>query len=251
MKSLIPLFTLLTVPLLAQNTVFTIPQGYTRITIPGATGGSPTLTVISANLFNDLEFSDNAVINADFDADPDGNADTSDTTQTITVSGAPFTTNQFGTEPYLAQIINASGDEEAFLISAHTTNTITVDASFDLLTNSRFNTDSTVKIRKANTVGSILGTTATPFTSTDRVFIWDGDSWQTLIAVNGDWFFFGGPDSGMNATGAVIFPYEGIFIQRAETTDAILTFFGEVPIAPQASTVPGSCLLYTSPSPRD
>ena len=243
MKATLPLLSILALPLFA-TTVFTIPQGYTKITIPAASGGTPSLTAISTNLYNDTEFSGTVTINADFNADPDSDLTTTDTSQTLTVSGASFTTGEFTTDPYLAYLINASGAEEAFLITDHTATTLTLDGAFDLLADSRFTTSSTLKIRKANTVGSILGTTDTPFSSNDRAYIWTGSNWQTLIAASGNWFFIGGP--GGLATDAVIFPEEGIFIQRTETTDAVLTFFGEIPSTPQTTTVAGLSSAFIS-----
>lgn len=230
---------------LAAETVYTIPQGYTKINIPAASSASsPSLTAISATLLNDVEFSGAVTLNADFDADPDLDPQTPASAQTVSVTGASFLVDQFTAAPHLAYLVNSAGAEESFLITSHTVDALTVDGSFDLLSGSRFAASSTVKIRKANTVGSILGTTATPFTSNDRAFIWNGDNWQTLIAANDDWFYIGGP--GGIATNAVVFPEEGIFIQRTETTAAVLTLFGEVPSAPQASSVEGPSSAFVS-----
>jgi hypothetical protein len=230
---------------LSAETVYTVPQGYTKITIPAASSASsPSLTAISATLLNDIEFSGAVTINADFNADPDTDPQTPTTAQTVTATGASFSVDQFTAAPHLAYLINGNGAEEAFLITSHTGDVLTVDGSFDLLAASRFTASSTVKIRKANTVGSILGTTATPFTSNDRAFIWNGNNWQTLIAANDNWFYIGGPQG--TATNAVVFPEEGIFIQRTETTEAVLTLFGEVPSVAQASSVEGATSTFVS-----
>ena len=228
---------------LSADTVFTIPQGYTQIPIPAAVSPSqPSLTAISATLLNETVFSGSATVGA-FNPDPDADPSTPDAAQTVSSSTASWTAGQFTTVPHLAYLINSSGAEEAFLITSHTTNSLTLDVSFNLLADSRFGTNTSIKIRPANTVGSILGTSATPFTTRDRAFIWNGEGWQTLIAANGQWFFVGG--AGL-ATNAVVFPEEGIFIQRAETSDATLTLFGEVPSVNQASSVAGASEHFVS-----
>ena len=227
----------LCLPLLGQ--VYTVPNGYTKIPIAPGTAGGPTLTAISATLLNDLEHSSAATINASFVGDPTN-------TQTVTVTGATWTANQWTGVPYLAYLVNSSGSEEAFLISSHTADTLTLSTTYDLLADTRFPASTTVKIRKANTVGSILGTTTTPFTPSDRVFIWDDGTWVTLATFGGNWAYFSGPNLGNPATNAVIFPEEGIFVQRADLTAAELTLFGEVPSAPQASTVAGASSYFVS-----
>lgn len=229
------------------QTVYTVPQGYTKVSIAAASSPTePTLTAISATLMNDVEHAGAVTINADFDPDPDADPATSDSIQTITATGATWAANAFTTDPHLAYLVNSDGSEESFLIVSHTADTLTVSTSFNLLADTRFPASTTLKIRKANTVGSILGTTSTPFTVNDRIYIWTGSSWQTLIAVGGNWVYLGGPNNNQSATGAVIFPEEGIFVQRAETTAAELTLFGEVPSVAQASTVPGGSSVFVS-----
>ena len=232
---------------ICAETVYTVPQGYTKLTIPAATDAStPSLSVISATLLNDVEFSGQITIEDDYDADPDNDSATTQGAQTITATGTAWTADEWTTDAHLAYLINSSGSEEAFLITSHTATTLTIDARFDLLADSRFSASTTIKIRKANTVGSILGTTETPFTPLDRVFLWTGSDWQALVAVVGNWRFLGGPSNNQNANDAVVFPEEGIFVQRSETTDATLTLFGEVPALSQASTVPGASSQFVS-----
>lgn len=231
------------------ETVFTIPQGYTRITIPAAaSSSSPTLTSVSINLFNNLTYSGTAVISADFDPDPDSDTDTTDTAQTVTSAGATWTADEWIATPHLAHIVNANGAEESFLIVGNTTDTLTLDGGFDLLADSRFNSATTVKIREANTIGSVLGTDNTPFTQNDLVYVWDGSAWESFVTFGGDWFAASGSNAGDDVTDAVIFPEEGLFIQRNETTDATLTFFGEVPTLSRAATVVGESASFISTS---
>ncbi len=232
---------------LCADTVYTVPQGYTKLTIPAAVDEStPSLSVISATLLADVEYSGQITVENNYDADPDSDPLTNQGAQTITATGTAWAANQWTTEAHLAYLVNGSASEEAFLITSHTTTTLTIDAPFDLLNNSRFPASTTVKIRKANTVGSILGTTETPFTTSDRVYLWTGEAWQTLVAAGGNWIFVGGDSNGQPANNAVVFPEEGIFVQRGETTGAVLTLFGEVPAISQASTVPGVSSQFVS-----
>lgn len=225
----------LCLPLLGQA-VFTTPEGYTKIPIAAGTAGGPTLTAISATLLNGLEHSSGATVVANFATDE----------QDVTVTGATWTANQWTGVPYLAYLTNTDGSEEAFLIASHTADTLTLSTTFDLLSATRFPASTTVTIRKANTVGSILGTTTTPFTISDRVFIWDVDSWQTLVNLGGNWGYFGGPNNGNPANDVVVFPEEGLFIQRGELSAAELTLFGEVPSTPQASTAATASSYFIS-----
>ncbi|MBC8148165.1 MAG: hypothetical protein H8E96_00625 [Verrucomicrobiaceae bacterium] len=225
----------LCLPLLGQA-VFTTPEGYTKIPIAAGTAGGPTLTAISATLLNGLEHSSGATVVANFATNE----------QDVTVTGATWTANQWTGVPYLAYLTNTSGSEEAFLIASHTADTLTLSTTFDFLSATRFPASTTVTIRKANTVNSILGAPSTPFTTNDRVFIWEDGTWVTLATFGGNWAYFSGPNLGDSATDAVIFPEEGIFVQRAELTAAELTLFGEVPSAPQASTVAGASSYFVS-----
>ena len=225
----------LCLPLLGQA-VFTTPEGYTKIPIAAGTAAGPTLTAISATLLNGLEHSSGATVVANFATNE----------QDVTVTGATWTANQWTGVPYLAYLTNTSGSEEAFLIASHTADTLTLSTTFDLLSATRFPASTTVTIRKANTVISILGAPSTPFTQNDRVFIWDDDVWVTLGFFGGNWGYLDGPNAGQLATGAVIFPEEGLFVQRAELTAAELTLFGEVPSTPQASTVAGASSNFIS-----
>ena len=231
---------------LSAQTVYTIPQGFTRITIPAATSpDQPSLTAISATLLNQSIFAGSVTVGA-FNADPDSNPATPEASQSITAAGASWTSGQFTSAPHLAYIVNANDAEEAFLITSHTSDTLTLDVSFNLLDASRFDSDTTVKIRPANTIGALLGTTSTPFTPNDQVFLWDGQNWQSYIPFNGNWFLGSGPNAGTVATDTIIYPEEGLFVQRSENSAATIAFLGEVPVKPQASTVSGNASFFVS-----
>lgn len=228
------------------ETVYTIPQGYTKVTIAPA-DGSPKLTSISATLLLDVEFGGETTIGAFTD-----NADPDQDTQALSVSGVTWAADEWTAAPHLAYIAvaddidNADGiapAEEAFLITANsTTGDLTVETPFDLTT--KFPATTSIKIRKAHTVASILNSLSTgsaTFQAADRAFVWNGSSWQSLRLLAGTW-----RDADSITTvvdNMVIFPDEGIFIQRTDTGVMTLTLFGEVPAAPQIATIEASGFL--------
>jgi len=228
--------------------VYTAPLGYTKITIePSAGGGEAKLTSIAATLLQDVDFSGEVTIGSFSD-----NAEPAADTQTLSVSGVTWTASQWTTEQHLAYISvaddegNADGvapAEEAFLISANSTaGELTLVTTFDL--SSKFPASTTIKIRKANTVSSVLNSLTTgsaTFQLADRAFVWDGGEWQSLRYLSGTW-----RDADSITTivdDMVIFPDEGIFVQRTGTGDMSLTLFGEVPVAPQIATIEASGFL--------
>lgn len=235
------------------ETVFTIPQGYTRINIEAAESASePTLTAFSVTLLNSLSYSGAITVNSDFN-DPDDDTSTLNGVQSLTTTEDPsWSGDQWTVTPHLAYITDANESEEAFLITGNTASgDITLSAPFDLLGDSdpssatvvpRFPSSSTIKIRPANTIGSIFSSVSSSFSSDDRVFVWTGQNWESYqLNAFGNWVtasnLFG------NENDTVIFPDEGMFIFRAATTSIQLTLFGEVPSAPQISTITGSGLL--------
>jgi len=252
---LIP-FLLLASPLTAQ-TIYTIPQGYTKVTIAAApAAGQTSLTAISVSLLNDSDFSGLASLGS-FSAG----------SQTLTVTGQTWASNEWvNNGPYLAYITATDSDpgdnipapEEAFLISGNTSDSLTLSTSADLTATttagpSRFPSSTTVKIRKANTIGSIFGTTGPTVplqqfsvsSFADNVHVWGGESWITYFFDGTSWqrdSAEGAPDPAND----VIYPEEGIFVLRRGTTPITLTLFGETPAKPQISTIAGPGLVLTS-----
>lgn len=232
---------------IAAETVYTIPQGYTKVTVAAADeAGSSKLTAISASLLQDVEYSGSASLGA-YTA---GN-----TSQKLDVSGATWSVGQWTTagpasSPYLAYVSvaddpgNADGiapAEEAFLINANnTTGELTIETSFDLA--SRFPASTTVKIRKANTLDSFFGSQSASFGGNDIVYIWNGSAWSSFQYVGGQWTTINDPFADVGPI-TVIHPDEGVFISRAETSPVVVTLFGEVPSAPQIATISGVSFL--------
>ena len=242
MKTLIPILAFATaLPGVAQ-TAFTNPSGYVKIDI-----AANSLSSVSATLLRGVEFSGSATISSDFTA-ANGNTPSS---QTITVTGTSWSTTQWTDEPHIAYISNnnSTSGEEPFLITGSPTGTsITVDSGSNLLTlpngSPRFSSSSSLVIRRANTLGSLLGTTTSDFTSNDRVYLWSGTSWTEYAYSSPDWFDV--TAGGLTATNTIVFSSEGILISRASAPDVELTFFGDIPVRPQISTVPGNGLTLLS-----
>lgn len=231
------------------ETVFTVPQGYTKVTIGSpATNGQSQLTAISATLLKDVEFSGAVTIGAFTD-----NEDPLFDTQALSASGVTWTASQWTPSPYLAYIAvqddanNADGiapAEEAFLITANTTGGgLTLETSFDLT--SRFPASTTVKIRKANTLNSFFGTSSASFAGSDIVYIWSGSKWDSFQFVAGAPGYWASTTDGFTDVGdiTIIHPDEGLFVSRTVNSDITLTLFGEVPVAPQISTIVASSFV--------
>ena len=224
------------VSLLAE-TVYTIPQGYTEVTIAGASSAGETkLTAISATLLQDVAYSGAVTIGAYTDS------------QAASVAGASWTVTQWTDEPHLAYLsVAGNAAEKAFLILENTTSGgLTLAAESDLLVN--FPASSTIKIRKANTLSSIFSSGASDIDGADRIYIWDngkegGPGWSTFRYSSiggGNWV---NVTASSLANDMVVYPDEGIFVQRAVTTDIQLKLFGEVPSVPQVASIEGTGFL--------
>jgi len=234
---------------LNAETIYTIPQGYTKVTIAAASSDiEPTITGISVTLLNDLEFAASATINDDY------RTDRTNSTQTLAITGQNWSPDQWTEQPHLAYITDGDGAEEAFLISSNTGNgQLTLLTTFDLLGDkdseapgiqNRFPSSTTVKIRGANTIGSIFSSKIAEFSADDRVFVWDGSEWLSFQKNGfGNWALASNLFGNENHT--VIFPDEGMFILRSATSAIELTLFGEVPAVPQISTITKTKLLST------
>lgn len=232
---------------LCAETVYTVPQGYTKVTIGASTASGSTLTSISATLLNDVEFSGLVTIGA-YTENPTG-----PNSQSLTVSEASWTSGQWSDVPYLAYISvaddldNADGiapAEEAFYIQANTTTGgLTLETTFDL--SSRFPASTTLKIRRANTLDSFFGESSSNFAGADLVYIWNGTRWDSFQYIAGAPGYWASTTDGFTDVGpiTIIRPDEGVFVSRTTNTEIVLTLFGEVPSAPQISTIRGASFI--------
>lgn len=222
------------------QTIFTIPQGYTKVAIAGADGpGETKLTSISASLLQPAAYSGSATLGAYTD-NPDPALDS----QIVNVAGVTWTATQWTTEPYVAYISvaddpgNADGiapAEEAYLITGNTTDgALTLECEFDLST--RFPASTTITIRRANTLDTFFENLTEPFGGNDVVYLWSGVDWESFQFSGGQWTTIADPFTNVGPI-TLVRPDEGLFISRASTTPITVTIFGEIPAAPQITNI--------------
>lgn len=228
---------------LGAQTIFTSPQGYSRITIAGSDANGAKLTSFSVTLLNEGELAGQVTINDDFNADPDGDPSTPDASQTIFFPGASWTADHWTTPNRIIFLTDRTGAKEAFLITGNTSDVITVSPAFDLLGDSdpdpevaapRFPSSTSAVIRKATTIASIFESVAASFGPEDRVYLWGGNRWQSYRYAT---FWRNIDDSRTNANNDIVFPDEGVFVLRQGAGEMVLTIFGEVETAPAVTTV--------------
>lgn len=213
------------------------PVGVVKVTIAAApAAGQSKLTAISATLRGAIDYQGTATSIGTF----------ATTSQPLNTGVTTWTATQWTAEPHLCYIENAAGAEEAYLITANTTaGVLTLATSFDLDT--RYPTTATFRICKARTFGSLFGTTTVAFYSAsssadaDVIYAWDGSGWDIFWHNGTTWKkagLFGSADD------SVIFPDEGLFVKRTQTSEIVLTFSGSVATKAQISTIPGSSLSF-------
>ena len=228
---------------------YTAPSGYIKVEVPAATATGPSFTTFSVSLLNEVEFSSSVTINSDFTAGTNNDPGT----QTISVADVTWTANQWTTVPYLA-FISTAGDpansiepsEEFFTVMSNTANTLTIATDFNLLTTGRpaadqFPATTTLVLRKANTVASVLNQASPALDESDRAYIWEGSGFNTYFRSGSSWrrtAFFPPVDN------EIVYPDRGIFLQRSVQTPTTFTFFGDVPVKSQGTILPGQSLDF-------
>ena len=210
--------------LMAQTTAFTDPSGFTTVTIEPS-----SLNAFSVALRNPSSYAEES---------------TSITAAALTQAGASWAVDQWIADPHIVYITNENGGEEAFLITSHTADTLTLSSTFDLT--SRYGDGAGVNARrfmivKAQTFGSLFGTSSVELqtgslSTADLFYIWDDGGWVTYYHNATNWKKTG---SFANANDDVIFPDEGMFMLRRGAVDLSFVFTGSVPTKPQVSTIPG------------
>ncbi|MEM9079391.1 MAG: hypothetical protein AAGC74_01725 [Verrucomicrobiota bacterium] len=222
--------------------------GFTEVMIDAAPSATaPQLTAISVTFLNKREFSGQATIQDDFDADPDGNASTSDGRQSLSFAGASFAAGAYTAVPHLIYLENENGAEEGFLILEHdTSGGVTISTNFDLRgalgSDSPFPAAQMGVIRRANTLDTIFQSIEGDIHPNDSFYLWSG-SWKEYN-FNGYWQTPGNPFSDAGPT--VVFPDEGMFVLRSQTSAIALGIRGEVPEKVQSSSVTVSGLKFAS-----
>ena len=211
------------------DSAVTKPAGFVTVGIaPAPSEGASKLTSFSVALRNSVA---------------EGSQTTSIGATSATKTGAAWAANQWTTEPHLLYLTNAAGAEEAFLITSHTSDTLTLAATFDLTV--RYGSGiRDYAIVKAHTFGSLFGTTEVDFKSgnlatADLLYVWNGANWVTYYHSGTNWKRTG---SLGNVNGDVVFPDDGLFVLRRGTEALNLVLVGSVPYKPQVTTIPGENL---------
>lgn len=212
------------------------PVGVVKVTIAAApAAGQSKLTAISATLRGAIDYQGTATSIGTF----------ATTSQPLNTGVTTWTATQWTAEPHLCYIENAAGAEEAYLITAtdESTGVLTLATSYDF--SARYTATPTYRICKAHTLAGIFSNltvsgVAGTFDSSDRVYVWDGSEWKTYF-YNGNWKLT--TDIFGNADNTVIFPDEGLFISRSQTTDIIVTLNGSVPTNNQVVTIEDAAFI--------
>lgn len=221
------------------NTAYTDPSGYVTVNITPAPGpGSTATSAFSVSLRDSKKFSSKA---------------TAVSGQTVTIGGQSWVPNTQWADaetPHLLFIENTDG-EEAFLITANTADSITVDAPISL--ESRFPADANVHIVEATTLGKLFGVTsadvkfqeATNSSQADNVYLRSGSTYTQYWFTGTKW-----TRNGLsNNNNDVVFPDEGVFVVRRSTEPLALVFTGSVPVANQLTSVPSGSTFVGSRYP--
>jgi hypothetical protein len=203
------------------DTATTAPVGYVTVTFPG----NNSLTAVSVTLAKSPEYT---------------GVSTSQTATTVVATGAGWSDGAWVGK--LVYLENSSGAEEAFLITANTSNTLTVSAPFDLTT--RYAGASKFTINAPHTVGSLFGTTPgeVKFAQgtvdvADLLYLWNGTGYTTYNFNGSTWRR---STSLGNANNDIVYPDEGFFVLRRSATPIDVVFSGQVPVKPQTTTIPGN-----------
>jgi uncharacterized protein (TIGR02597 family) len=155
-------------------------------------------------------------------------------TSTLTDSKSVWVSGQLSTttKPHLIKILTGSAAGRVYLITANTTNQLTVDAKGGNLASS-IAVGARYQIFPARTLGNTFGTTTVPFqkssstTTADTLQLWNGTAWDSYYHNGTNWLKSG---STVNQNNAIIYPDEAVQISRRGTTALTLTMAGEVSV---------------------
>ena len=226
-------------PALFAQTAMTTPVGFITRTIPKAVdAATPSNTTLSIPLYATAAYV-SAVASID------------SATQ-LTLSGAAWTAGQFvlaasggtATTPYLVRVKTGTNVGRFWLVSANTTNQLTVVNPYGGVTNisGLVSVNDSCEILPANTLASVFGAPSVIQSGAtsdvaDNVLLWNGTNWDTYY-YNGTNWTAGGRTSYNNL---VIYPDEGVFvIRRATASDATITLMGTVPSTDEKTAIAGS-----------
>ena len=218
----------------AQTQATSNPVGYITVTVPAGSVGSPSYTTLSIPLNNAAVFS--------------GTVASVDSATQVTLNGAAWTAGAYTATPFLANVTSGTNVGRFFLITANTTNQLTVSLAQTPTITTLVGTISvgdSISIVPANTIGSIFGTTSPVLVTgasasqADNLYILNGPGlgWGTYFHNGTNWKKAG---SGANQNNAVLYPDEGIVVVHIGTSPVSLKFSGGVPSTNQKTDLSGN-----------
>ena len=224
----------------AQTQATSNPVGYITVTVPAGAVGAPSYTTLSVPLNNAAVFS--------------GTIASVDSATQITLNGAAWTAGQYIATPFLARVTSGANVGRFFLITANTTNQLTVSlAQTPTITTlvGALTVGDSVSIIPANTIGSIFGTTSPVLvsgasaTQADNLYILNGPGlgWGTYYHNGTNWKKAGVFASQDNA---VLYPDEGILVVHIGTSPVAIKFSGGVPSTNEKTDISGTGTTFAA-----
>ena len=234
----------------SQTTVATDPVGFTTVTVPAAPNATtPANAVVSTPLYTNAAFV--------------GAVASVDSANSFTINGANFAAGQFigalsPTEkpPHLVRLKTGDNTGRFFLITAHDDNTLTLDTrGYVLVSGAPANANevqvtpgNSAEIFAAHTLNRLFPS-GNPFAkgsaanAADNVHLFNGATWEVFFHNNTTWRKSG---SLQNQNNTIVYPDDGMFIVRRQTSPLELTFTGAVPTTAERTDIPGPGSTYIS-----
>ena len=218
----------------AQTQATSNPVGYITMNVPAGSVAAPSYTTLSIPLNNPAAYGSTVA--------------SVDSATQFTLSGAALTAGQYIATPYLARVTSGNNVGRFFLITANTTNQLTVSlAPTPTITTlvGVLTAGDSVSIVPANTIGSIFGTTS-PILVTglsaslaDNLWILNGPGlgWGTYYHNGTNWRKAGALG---NQNNVILYPDEGILLVHLGTSPVTLKFSGSVPNTIEKTDISGT-----------
>ena len=226
----------------AQGT--TLPVGYLAITVPAAASASnPGNATVSVPFYA-------AIIRG-------GTIASVDSATSFSIGSASWTAGQFTAAPHFVRITTGTHTGRFFLITANSSNQLTVETrGYSLVSGAPANTSEirllttdSVEIIPAHTLGTLFGASSVAFqtggsaAAADNVIIWDGSMWVPYFHDGTSWKTTG---SFIPQNNAVVRPDTTMFIVRRALTSLTLTLIGTVPSGTERTDLPGPGSVFVS-----
>jgi uncharacterized protein (TIGR02597 family) len=211
----------------AQTTVTTVPVGFIRVQVaPAQNAASPALTAVSVPFYGAALYA--------------GAAASLASTQTINVTGAAWTPNQFVSPPTFCRIKSGAGTGAFFPVASNTATQLTLNTGGATLVSGTPTTPQQVQVLAgdkieivpATTLGGLFGATSVPFqtgagpATADNILLFNGTGWNVFYHNGTAWQ---SPGAAGDQAGAVIPPDGAFFVVRRSTTPLSVYVAGTVP----------------------